>query len=46
MPDNEKEQATARLMDELAKGRRSGETEGWLAPDDIKEHLRTKASEK
>ena len=28
--DYEKTQATIRLMNELAKGRRSGETEGWL----------------
>ena len=32
LQDYEKTQATIRLMNELAKGRRSGETEGWLTP--------------
>ena len=32
--DYEKTQATIRLMNELAKGRHSGETEGWLTSDD------------
>ena len=31
----EKTQATLRLMNELAKGRRSGETEGWLTIEDV-----------
>ena len=31
MHDYEKAQATIRLMNEIAKGRRSGETEGWPA---------------
>ena len=31
MHDYEKAQATIRLMNEIAKGRRSGETEGWLS---------------
>ena len=30
MQDYERTQATIRLMNELAKGRHSGETEGWL----------------
>ena len=34
MQDYEKTQATLRLMNELAKGRRSGETEGWLTLED------------
>ena len=33
--DYEKAQATIRLMNELAKDRHSGETEGWLTPDDM-----------
>lgn len=37
--DYEKMQATIRLMNELAKGRRSGETEGWLTLEAIEEHL-------
>lgn len=46
MPDNENAQATAHLMDELAKGRCSGEEESWLTPDDMKEHFRARANEK
>lgn len=37
--DYEKTQATIRLMNELAKGRRSGETEGWLTLKAVEEHL-------
>ena len=36
--DYEKTQATIRLMNELAKGRRSGETEGWLTLEAVEEH--------
>ena len=39
MQDYEKTQATLRLMNELAKGRRSGETEGWLTLEEIEAHL-------
>ena len=39
MQDYEKTQATLRLMNELAKGRRSGETEGWLTPKEVEAHL-------
>ena len=39
MQDFEKTQATLRLMNELAKGRRSGETEGWLTLEAVEEHL-------
>lgn len=45
MQDYEKTQATLRLMNELAKGRRSGETEGWLTPEEVEEHLRIKHEE-
>ena len=45
MRDYEKAQATIRLMNELAKGRRSGETEGWLAPEDMRAHFRARANE-
>ena len=38
--DYEKTQATIRLMNELEKGRRSGETEGWLTPEEVEEHLK------
>ena len=39
MRDYEKTQATLRLMNELAKGRRSGETEGWLTLEEVEAHL-------
>ena len=40
MQDYERTQATIRLMNELAKGRKSGETEGWLTPEDMRAHFR------
>lgn len=40
MHDYEKVQATLKLMDELEKGRKSGEQEGWLSIEDVIEHLR------
>ena len=43
--DFEKAQATLKLMSELAKGRRSGETEGYLTPEDMRAHFRAKANE-
>ena len=43
--DYEKTQATLRLMNELARGRRSGEGEGWLSPDDMRAHFRARANE-
>lgn len=43
--DFEKAQATLKLMSELAKGRRSGETEGYLTPEDMRAHFRTRANE-
>lgn len=45
IPDYEKTQATLRLRNELAKGRRSGETEGWLSSEEMWEHFRAKADE-
>lgn len=39
MRDYEKTRATLRLMDELAKGRRSGETEGWLTVEEVEKEL-------
>ena len=39
MQDYEKTQATLRLMNELAKDRRSGETEGWLTLEEVEAHL-------
>jgi prevent-host-death family protein len=39
MHDYEKTQATLRLMNELAKGRKSGEEKGWLTLEAVEEHL-------
>ena len=39
MRDYEKAQATIRLMNELARGRKSGETEGWLSFEVVEESL-------
>ena len=43
--DYENTQATLRLMNELAKGRRSGEQEGWISSDDMRAHFRARADE-
>ena len=32
-------------MNELAKGRRAGETEGWLTPEELRAHFRARANE-
>ena len=45
MQDYEKIQATLRLMGELAKGRRSGELEGWLSSEEMRDHFRARANE-
>lgn len=45
MQDYEKTQATLRLMNELAKGRRSGEQEGWLSPEEMRAHFKRRADE-
>ena len=45
MQDSETAQATIRLMNELAKGRESGETEGWLSAEDLRAHFRGRANE-
>lgn len=39
MQDYEKTQAALRLMNELAKGRKSGEEKGWLALEAVEENL-------
>lgn len=41
----ERTQATLRLMNELAKGKKSGEEEGWLSSDDVRAHFRAKLNE-
>ena len=37
--DYERTQATIRLMNELAKGWKSGEEKGWLTLEAVEEHL-------
>mgnify|MGYP001026352496 FL=1 len=39
MQDYEKTQATIQLMNELAKGRKSGEEKGWLTLEAVEDHL-------
>ena len=41
--DYEKTQATLKLMGELAVGRKSGETEGWLTPENVRTHFEERA---
>lgn len=41
----EKLMAAAALMSELARGRKSGEEEGWLSHEDVMEHLARKNSD-
>lgn len=43
--DYEKTQATLALMNELEKGRRSGEEDGWLSSEDVRRHFKAKAYE-
>ena len=37
--DEEKTQATLKLMSELEKGRRSGEEKGWLSLEEVEKYL-------
>lgn len=41
--DYEKTQAELKLMSELAKGRQSGEAEGWFMPEDVRSHFEERA---
>lgn len=43
--DYEKNQATLKLMSELARGRKSGETEGWLTQEDVRAHFEERTNE-
>lgn len=49
MKDNistpEKEQAIQQLLAEPEKGRKSGETEGWLTLEEVEKHFHEKLSE-
>ena len=46
MRDLEKMQATIALMNELARGKNSGEEKGWLSADDVKAHFKMRANGK
>lgn len=39
MHDYEKTQATLRLINELARGRKSGEEQGWLSLETVEQNL-------
>ena len=39
MHDYEKMQTTLELMNEIAKGRRSGEEQGWIDADEVESRL-------
>jgi prevent-host-death family protein len=39
MDDYEKTRATIKLMAEIARGERSGEEEGWLSLEEVKQDL-------
>ena len=43
--DYEKIQASAKLMSELAKGRKSGEENGWLLHEDVRAYFKGKINE-
>ena len=43
--EQEKAQATIRLMSEIAKGRRSGEEKGCLTNEEMRAHFRARTSE-
>ena len=38
--DYEKAKATIHLVNELAKGKKSGEEKGWLSADEVKAHIK------
>ena len=40
-----KEEAVNRLLSEIEKGRKSGETEGWLSADEVEAYFREKTEE-
>ena len=45
MQDYEKTQATIRLMNELAKGRKTVEQEGCLRAEEVRAHFRARGNE-
>jgi prevent-host-death family protein len=38
--DYEKTQATIKLLEELNKGRKSGEEKGWVSHEDVRKHFK------
>ena len=40
--DYEKSKATITLLNELAKGKKSGEEKGWLSSEDVRTHFKNK----
>jgi prevent-host-death family protein len=45
MQDYERMQAAARLINEAAKGRKSGEEKGWVSAESAREHFHAKTQE-
>ncbi len=45
LQDYEKTQAAVRLMNEVEKGRKSGEEKGWIPADEVRAHFNAKAQE-
>lgn len=43
--DYEKSRATLQLMNELAKGKKSGEEKGWVSSSDVRAHFRARTHE-
>ncbi len=43
--DYEKMRATLILMQNLAKGRKSGEEKGWLSSNEVRAHFKAKVNE-
>lgn len=45
MQDYEKMRITLQLMNDLAKGKKSGEEKGWITDSDMRAHFRARANE-
>lgn len=45
LQDYEKTRAALQLLNELAKGKKSGEENGWVSPADVKAHFLNKLNE-
>ena len=43
--DYEKTEATLQLMSELARGKKSGEEDGWIPASDVREHFEARSNE-